>query len=130
MSRQPYILRSDEQRDAIASLVGNLDMSKPWSVTVEPYRKKRTNSQGALYFKWVSIIARETGNSQDDVHDALKDKFCPPRTVILGDEERHIRTTTKLSTVEMSAYMDAVQAFAASELGIYLPIPEEAHLAA
>jgi hypothetical protein len=130
MSREPYILRTDEQRDAIRDLVGKLDMSKPWSVTIEPYRKKRTNSQGALYFKWVGIIARETGNSQDDVHEALKAKFCPPRTVTLGDEERHIRTTTKLTTGEMSAFMDAVHAFAASELAILLPIPEEMHYAA
>lgn len=130
MSREPYIIRSVEQRDAIAALVGKLDPEKVWSITVEPYRKKRTNSQGALYFKWVGIIARETGNSQDDVHEALKAKFCPPRTVTLGDEERHIRTTTKLSTAEMSAYMESVQAFAASELAILLPIPEELHRAA
>ena len=125
MSREPYIIRSIEQRDRIRDLVAGLDVSKPWSVTVEPFKKKRTNSQGALYFKWVSIIARETGNSQDDVHEALKAKFCPPRTVTLGDDERHVRTTTKLSTVEMSAFMDACYAFGTSELGLLLPVPEE-----
>ena len=126
MSREPYIIRSIEQRDRIRDLVAGLDVSKPWSVTVEPFKKKRrTNSQGALYFKWVSIIALETGNSQDDVHAALKAKFCPHRTVTLGNDERHVRTTTKLSTVEMSAFMDACYAFGTSELGLLLPVPEE-----
>lgn len=130
MSREPYIVRSIEQRDAIASLVGKLDMSKPWSVTVEPYRKKRSLNQNALYWKWVGIIARETGNSNDDVHEALKAKFCPPRSITLGDEERQIRSTAKATTAEMQAYMDQVYAFATTELGILLPIPEEMHRAA
>lgn len=130
MSRQPYIVRSVEQRDAIAALVGKLDPEKVWAVTVEPYKKKRSLNQNALYWRWVSIIARETGNSHDDVHEALKAKFCPPRTVALGDEERQIRSTAKLTTEAMNEYMDQVHAFATSELAILLPLPEEQHLAA
>ncbi len=102
-------------------------MSKPWSITVEPFKKKRTNSQNSLYWKWVSIVANETGNSQDDVHEILKAKFCPPRVVRFNDEERQIRTTTKMTTADMTQYMDAVYAFATSDLGILLPLPEEAH---
>jgi hypothetical protein len=130
VSREPYIIRTPEQRDAIRDLVGKLDVSKPWSITVEPYRKKRTNSQNNLYWKWISIVARETGNSQDDVHDAFKDMFCPPRTVTLGDNERHVRSTTKLNTAEMTEYMNAVYAYVTSELGCHLSIPEEMHNAA
>jgi hypothetical protein len=130
VSREPYIIRTEVQRDAIRDLVAKLDVSKPWSVTVDPYRKKRTNSQNNLYWKWISIVARETGNSKDDVHDAFKQMFCPPRVVKIGDDERSIYTTTKLTTQEMTDYINAVYAYATSELGYLLPLPEEAHLAA
>jgi hypothetical protein len=130
MSREPYLVRTVEQRDAIRDLVGKLDVSKPWSITVEPWKKKRTLSQNALYFKWVSIVANETGNSQDDVHEAFKQKFCPPRVVKIGDDERSIYTTTKLTTQEMTDYINKVYAYVTSELGYLLPLPEEMHNAA
>lgn len=125
MSREPYIIRDEAMRQRVSDLIDGLDLAKPWSVTVEPYRKKRTLSQNGLYWKWVSIIADATGNSDDDAHDALKDKFCPPREVQLGDDYRTIRSTAKLETLEFKSYMDKVYAFATAELGIMLPIPEE-----
>ena len=125
MSREPYIIRDDAGRDRISDLVAKLDMSKAWAVTVEPYKKKRSLNQNALYWRWIALVARETGNANDDVHEALKAKFCPPRTVHLGDEERDIRSTAKLTTAEMQAYMDAVYAYVTTELGMLLPLPEE-----
>ncbi len=125
MSREPYIIRDETGRDRIRDLVGGLDMSKPWSIIVEPYRKKRSLSQNALYWRWIGLVAQETGNANDDVHEAFKAKFCPPRTIKMGDDERDIRSTAKLTTADMQAYMDAVYAFVTTELGMLLPIPEE-----
>lgn len=125
MSREPYIIRDETMRQRVSDLVDALDLTKPWSVTIEPYKKKRSLSQNALYWKWVGIIADETGNDNDDIHEAFKGMFLTPRAVQIGIESREIRSTVKQNTDEMKTYMDKVYAYATSQLGILLPIPEE-----
>lgn len=125
MSREPYLIRDEAMRQRVSDLIDGLDLSKPWSVTIEPHKKKRSLSQNALYWRWVGIIADNTGNDNDDVHEALKGMYLAPRSVEMGSERREIRSTAKQTTDEMKAYMDKVYAFATSQLGILLPIPEE-----
>ncbi len=106
-------------------------MSKPWSVTVEPFKKKRTLSQNGLYWKWlertVDIVARETGNDKDDLHDIFKEKFLTPKIVEFDGQVHRKYSTKNLTTAEMSEYMNRIYAFVTSQLGIILPIPEELH---
>lgn len=126
MSREPYILRTDEMRDKIAALVAGLDMSKPWSVTLEPYRKKRTNSQNALLHKWFDIIAKHTGYADAEIKELYRDMFLGTEPRDFGGTIREIRrSTTALTTPEFSEFMDRVYQHATSELGILLPVPEE-----
>lgn len=102
-----------------------LDMDKRHRVEIKPYVRKRTNSQNALYRKWIDIIAIENGDDNDDVHDAFLKKFCPMKTKTVLGEEIEIRSTTLLDTKEMSEYMTRVEAFAGSFLNITLPHPED-----
>lgn len=125
MPRIPIPLEDERGRERILGLIKALDVTKPWQVTIEPKTKKRTLNQNALYWKWVGLIADATGNDNDDVHEALKAKFLTPRTIDLGGEQREIRSTAKQDKAAMTAFMDKVYAFATSELGLYLPTPEE-----
>jgi hypothetical protein len=125
MPRIPIPLEDERGRERILGLIKALDVTKPWQVTIEPKTKKRTLNQNALYWKWVGLIADATGNDNDDVHEALKAKFLTPRTIDLGGEQREIRSTAKQDKAGMTAFMDRVYAFATSELGLYLPTPEE-----
>ena len=48
------------------------------------------------------------------------------KTIRIGERlEKVYDTTSKLNTKQMSDFMNKVQADAASELGIQLPIPED-----
>lgn len=123
MSRILYIIRDEKLRAQVAGLIASLNLERPWSVSIEPYKKKRSLNQNALYHKWVGIIADVTGNSHDDVHDVLKSKFCPVREITIGDKVEVVRSTTKLNTLEFKDYADKVYAFAQTELGILLPVP-------
>ena|SRR3990167_4325161 len=125
MSREPIILRDDVVRGYVLDLIGKLNLEKPWAVTVEPYKKKRSLNQLGLYWKWVGIVANETGNDADDLHEFFKSKFLIPRPVEIGGEVINVRSTTKLDTAAMKEFMDRVYAFAGSELGIMLPVPED-----
>ena len=123
-------IRDEGGRARVLDHIARLDLARPWDVTVEPHKKKRTLNQNALYHKWVGIIAEYTGHEHDELHEALKRMFLPPRFIDVGGATVEVRrSTTKLSTQEMSAYMEQVYAMASSTLGLFLPVPEEMHAA-
>jgi len=122
------ILRDEKQRRTLLDLISSLDLKKPWRVTVVRYVKTRSNPQLALYWKWLHIIAIETGNEAEDLHDIFKRKFIEPDVIDMGGTSYARWTTGKMTAKEMSEYMERVMAFTVSNLGIMLPIPEEMHM--
>jgi len=121
------ILRGEVQRkfalDFIAGLI--IDPKRLFSIVIAPYKKNRSLDQNNLYWKWIGIIARESGNDPEHTHDALKQRFLLPVFVSIGTMTFEVRSTKKLKVAEMSEYMTAVQAMAATELGLVLPVPED-----
>jgi len=115
-----------ERRQAhvqVEAYKSTLDKSKKYRLTIEPYRRKRTTSQNSLYWSWMTLIADETGNDKDDIHEFLLNKFCPTKVVMVGGEEQEITSTKYLDTKQMSAYMDRIPPWA-GEFNISLPLPE------
>lgn len=127
---RPIVVQDEHMRKRVLDLIAALDLSRKWQVTVEPYRKKRSLSQNSLMWAWINEVAghvrEHTGMEADDVHEFFKQKFLPARVIELAGETVEHRTTTKLTTAEMSEYMDAIYRFCTSELGLLLPLPEEA----
>lgn len=127
----PLSVTNDHQRQLAIGVLQCLSLDgKEWQVTIERKKKRRTLSQNALMWKWLNEVAqqiqKETGQDADDVHEFFKARFLPKRIVEIGDEtETLIGSTKKLTTAEMSEYMNRIHAWAASELGIYLPVPED-----
>lgn len=120
------IIRDEATRKRVLEFLSDLTVKKPWQVTIAPLRKKRSADQNSLYWKWCGIVADETGNTADDVHEFAKARFLPKHFVTIGEETRETRkTTTKLTTADMSAYMEKFSAWAESEMGIPLPHPED-----
>ena len=131
MKPNPYIVRDEYMRTRVADLIARLDLSKPWQITVEPHRARRSLNQNNLYHLWVGIIAAHTGNSHDAVHEFIKGEFLAPRMVEIAGRHRECRpSTTALKTDEMSLFMNQVYAWATTELGLLLPLPEDVGRAA
>ena len=129
MSQSIVIANADQKVDAI-NTVADLPADQVWEVRIRPYKASRSLQQNALYWKWLGIIAAETGHDADEIHEFCKLKFLPPVFVEIKGEVREARrTTTKLKVDEMSNYMNRVYAWATSELGMVLPVPEERHAA-
>ena len=128
MKRRSFRLSSPEQVGHIARLLTQLAQAgKPIRVTVERWIKKRSLPQNRYYWSViVALIAEDTGYTDQEAHEHLKGMFCPVRVVRLGSVEAEIRSTTLLSTVEMSEYCERCSAFAATELGLVIPLPGEA----
>ncbi|MDE2107178.1 MAG: hypothetical protein KGL39_58775 [Patescibacteria group bacterium] len=122
-----FVLDNPIMLKRILVLLNNLDLTKKWDVTVQRHSESRTRSQDGLYWRWVGIVADETGHDKDEIHHLMKTKFLDPIVLKIGDESMEYRSITKLSAKEMSAYMEKVYAFVTSQLGIALPVPEELH---
>lgn len=81
----------------------------------------RTLSQNKLYRLLLNAIEFETGQNADEVHEWAKRKFLKPRIIKVNNEEMRIPgTTTTLSKIEFSEYMDKI----ASEVGVAIPDTE------
>lgn len=94
-------------------------------VTIEKYKEPRTLSQNALMWMWLACIEQETGTPKEDVYNYYCRKFLSRVVVINGHEQMVNDTSSMLTTVQMSEFMTKIQADAASEMGISLPLPSD-----
>jgi len=126
-----FTVNNSDTRAAVTAYLERLPEGKTYDVTVALRRERRTISQNGLYWLWVQCIATETGGDKEQIHNELKVMFAPRRHVRgIYDDVPVPVSTTGMDTAQMSRYMEEVQAFAASELGIVLPSPEDQAYAA
>lgn len=103
------------------------------SVTVELYRRKRTNQQNRYY--WPVIVSGITSQfiedgiliSKEETHDMLRGMFLKKELLSekTGEVIIVIRHTPTLSTVEMNDYCEHCRRWAAETLNLILPEPNE-----
>lgn len=104
---------------------------KEVSVTVSPYVKIRSDAENKYYHGvLVDMLADELGYSHDEMHEVLKYELL--KTTICGmgkdgkvTERDIVRSTASLSTAGFEKYCEDIRRWAAVELSIYLPLPNE-----
>jgi hypothetical protein len=90
-------------------------------VVLEHKKGKRSLQANSLYWVWLTIVAADTGNSEDDLHRLFKGRFLTPKIITIGGKEYKLaRSTTELTTSEFADYLTKVAAEIA-QLGIILP---------
>lgn len=97
------------------------------TVRIELPDPKRTLTQNAYYWVYLTVLEREFGNAADDLHDYFKHKFLPRDFVTIRGKKgkvtfERIKSTTKLSKLEFGEYLDKI----AEATGVPLPNPQEA----
>jgi len=95
------------------------------SVTVDKYRKTRSNNQNRYYHGTVlTMMSEETGYTNDECHallthellkDPNSDHRLPPR----------IKSTSELDTKEFEDYMSKCRMYISDNLELYVPEPNE-----
>lgn len=97
-----------------------------YCLSISRQEQRRSLSQNALMWLWFTCISRETGQPIQDIHDYYCTKFLKREIVIFTGENVEVTGGTKnLNTAEFTRFMDSVQADAATELGIMLPLPSD-----
>jgi len=88
-------------------------------LTIEKRKRLRSTNQNSFYWLYLGIIADETGDNIDDLHQFLKRKLLPPQFITVHGETIKIpASTTKLDKLEFSRYMEKINALTG------VPIPE------
>lgn len=121
MRKQDGRLTFDVELPYLFSLLQN----GTYTITVKRQSEKRSIAQNDLMWMWMKCIENETGTPKDEVYMYYCKKFLM-RTVSIGERmERIYMTSSKLNSEQMTAFLNQIQADAASELGITLPTPQD-----
>lgn len=105
-----------------------LATGKRYRVSIVEWKEKRSLSQNALLWKWNGEIAAQltrTGKgkfNQDDIHEYLKDLYCPPKPISVMGETRYVKSTKLLDTGDMTRYLEQIDMWA-HQRGLRLTIP-------
>lgn len=101
---------------------------KKLSLGLKQWRDKRSIPQNQTMWMWNTEIAnhikKKTGQDFDpeDIHELLKQLFCPVTEITIGSTTASVRSTKRLDKSQMHRYLEQVDAWAA-EKGIMLTIP-------
>ena len=99
---------------------------KTVAVTCEERKRHRSNEQNAYYWgvvlKTIADYAGYRGEQEiTGIHEELKRMFLPK----IG-KLNIVKSTSSLNTAEFTDYIENIRSWAAQELGVYIPDPNEA----
>jgi hypothetical protein len=114
----------------VAALVRQLDESRAWVVTIEEFRRPRTNQQNAFLWGVVYPCIIEAGNLEgftpNDVHEWFLGECFGWQTLEgLGRKKvKPVKRSSRLNKQEFSDYLEFISAKCA-DMGIVIPEPNE-----
>jgi len=105
--------------------------NKAYRVNVVEWREKRTISQNALYWKWLSEIDQQNPLKVDGSkiqgnelwHEVFKKYYCPEKVITNGTVNLPTKSTKILDAGEMTFYLNRIEQWCIDR-GIALTIPE------
>ena len=121
-------ISSEEDMQALVEKLSALpfDKGQTYEVTYKRKIRKRSIPQNRLYWLWLACIADETGTDSEDLHRVFARKYLSCDVIeVMGEKVLKIPSTTTLSTQTFTEYIEKIRVFAATELGITLPDPED-----
>lgn len=120
-----FILREPAHAQAMIAYVkqhagDQARAGKPLSVTIAPYKSKRSIDQNARYWALLTEIGEqvEVGGkrfNRDVWHEWMKDRFAPK---IDGPTGLLPASTAQMNVEQFNAYMTEVESFAVRDLGV------------
>jgi hypothetical protein len=116
--------------NSVAVLVRQLDESRAWVVTVEEFRRPRTNQQNAFLWGVVYPCVIEAGNLEgwtpNDLHEYFLGECFGWETLEgLGRKKvKPVKRSSRLNKQEFSDYLEFISAKCA-DMGIVIPEPNE-----
>lgn len=101
---------------------------KPYKIEIKRDRDTRSGKQNKYYHAViVPMISDYTGFELDEAHEVLKAKFLKYDRIIeaTGEIVSCIKSTTDLDTWEFEQFTEQIRRFAAQDLDLIIPLPNE-----
>jgi len=89
-----------------------LDFSRRWRVTVTDAKLNRSMEQNERLWELYTSIGNHLGIEKDQIHELMGYKFLRYQTEIAGMPVELIKSTTKLTTSDMTEYQQQVEVWA------------------
>ena len=120
------IIRSQEDKNKALNRISMLATDKPWQVEIKPYKKNRTLAQNKLMWLWLTCIGDDIGYTPEEMYDIMVDKLLPDEYIEYGGKQiKKNKSTSRLNTKEFTVFLEHMDRWAVSEMGIVLPSPED-----
>ncbi len=86
-----------------------LDFTKRWRVTVTDAKLNRSLEQNERLWELYTSIGQHLGIEKDKIHELMGYKFLRYQTEIAGMPVELIKSSTKLTTSEMTEYQQQIE---------------------
>lgn len=146
---QKLVINSEEVRNRALTIIKGLPLTPVQEVVIREYKKDRSLEQNALYWRWLTVIGNELGETKEDLHERYKSKFLvhiyerddpeyaetvqtlrnlyeqgyKTESLSLHKKVVALTSTTSATVKQMSEYLHCIE-MSAAELAIKLPAPE------
>lgn len=125
MSRT-FQIEDDLQRQRLIQWLSKFVL--PFQVEVGAIKEHRSLPQNARLWALHQLASKETGYAPDELHELMLCKFFGTKEIEVGGMKRTVplkRSSTR-DKVEFREFLDSVETFYASELGVWLGQEEAA----
>ena len=121
-----------QNRRGFDDAVARLNPDWQLEVTVKRLYANRSLQQSKFYWAVVvEMLSDYTGFTPDEMHEWLKMKFIPKRLAVADGNGEIVGefvlggSTRKLTTVQFEHYITTIREWAAIDLGVVIPEPNE-----
>lgn len=101
-----------ENLENLITKLKELDFSKRWRVTIVEAKANRSLEQNERLWELYTSIGNHLGIEKDKIHELMGYKFLRYQTEIAGTPVELIKSSTKLTTSEMSEYQHQIEIWA------------------
>lgn len=118
-----FKFRSDRTNEAFKKIYEFVHAKEDWFViNIEKAKQIRSLQQNKYYWGVVvKILSQHTGYTSDETHQELARMFLKYE----NNGKLFVRSTTKLNTAEFEKFTEECRQWAASEMSVHIPLPNE-----
>jgi hypothetical protein len=121
-----FVLIHENARNLAKKEIDSIPLDGKMKVEIKKVTSKRSEAQNKLYWMWVTIIANELGYTKIEMHESLvQSLLLPEAKEIHGKMITIWPSTTSLKVGEFAEFLNDIDVFASSDLGIVLPQPAD-----
>src|SRR5689334_2830590 len=117
-----FIVDTEDKRKRLSNRILALPLEgQIWDVTVKEWEPRRSVEANRRLWALHKAASEATGHSPEEMHEYCKFRFLPHALVKVKDDVAEVPSSSaKLTSQDFRDFMDQVEAFYISELGVML----------